>query len=1418
MLRTTTRSSTNASFKIRIYQSFCTRYQEIGESSSRNIDNTDMHSFQPQSHDYRWTRDHPLEQVRGNPTMPVQTRRQLATDPEMCMFVLTVSIVEPKNIKEAMADSAWIEAMQDELHQFDRLKVWELVDKPFGKMIIKLKKGIIDYRESFAPVARLEAVRIFVAYAAHKSFPIYQMDVKTAFLNGPLKEEVYVAQPKKVYLLRKALYGLKQAPRAWVPLPWDSGYPKDSAIALTAIQTADHADALYSRKSTSGGIQFLGDKLVSWMSKKQNCTAMSSAEAEYVVLSASCAQVMWMRTQLQDYGFNYNKIPLTEYQLADMFTKALPEDRFKYLVRRIGMRCLTPADLEVVRLGINPMIQPEPEDLPKDNPKLEIAVLRFSMKDMGEADVILVSTPMDTSEKLRPNNGQAVSQLEYSMVIGCLMYAMTCTRPDIAFAVSKLSSNGTESDKNKDVSANEEDKVSDVDINTGDYVPDSYYDNSINKSTTNKPYVILNQDNNSTDAEDNSISNENKHFGDEKVREENSSNSAKPNDGESVDTTSKPPGFNGVRFHSPLASKSEPTHATNPSTFSFSSKCGELTKKTLKKKQTFDGFLLTVLDKYISIGNTLGYDTQGSKKDLQKIIEGASSSARGNSGGILTIWDQAIFSCTKTLVTDNILIVEGNWAVNNVKCFLLNVYAPQSRQNKKEIWNFIRSFMQNHVGEFIVFGDFNVVRFAHECQGTVFCPNMAKDFNQLITDADLFDIPMGGRAFTRMNKHLHARILSNIWSNHNPILLKNEVLDYGPTPFKLFDSWFDHDGFESIVRVAWNESIFTSEAIGNGGSHTQNLATKRMDILKNIASVEKIESLDLAQKSRRHWCAHGDDNTKFFTQPSKENVRNLLSKFNAFNGISISQPSPHLKSLFSSQRESLSSDFSDLEIKDVVWSCSSNKSPGPDGFSFCFIKRFWDLVKDDICGFVTDFRRQILDGPLMINEIIAWCKKRKRKAMIFKVNFEKAFDSISWNYIYSMMNFMGFDSKWIAWIQACLSSSYTSVLVNGSPTSEFKIGRGLRQGDPLSPFLFIIGMEGLHAAIEDAISSSLFCCLSIGSQGLHISHFLYADDALFVGEWYDQNINNLITQLEVERLASGMGCSASSLPFTYLGLPVGVNMNNEASWYHVIDKIKKRLSNWKVNMLSSGGCPTLIKSVLGSLGIYYMSLFKAPIKESSRYSLGSLDLAQGGESKEMVKREIGMKMAHGNSNTLVYMLLNLIILAWLLIGILRVIGLGNGGTWEADTSKKFMVQSARRIIDNHALPSGLSPTRWCRYVPSKVNIFAWRLLLNRLPTRINIMERGIDIPLILCSICNSHQEDFDHLFLHCEVASQIWHKIRIWLDNSFPTCSRVSDIWKNLDAQQQTKKAKIIMEVIILSTVWAIWRFQNNMIFNNSKF
>nr|GEV88939.1 uncharacterized mitochondrial protein AtMg00810-like [Tanacetum cinerariifolium] len=146
-------------------------------------------------------------------------------------------------------------------------------------------------------------------------------------------------------------------------------YPKDIGFELTAFSDSDHAGCLNSRKSTSGGIQFLGgDKLVSWSSKKQDCTSMSSAEAEYVSLSVCCAQVLWMRTQLTNYGFYFDKIPMycdlkaaiaiscnpvqhshtKHIDLADLFTKALPEERFKYLVRRLGVRCLTPDELNAL--------------------------------------------------------------------------------------------------------------------------------------------------------------------------------------------------------------------------------------------------------------------------------------------------------------------------------------------------------------------------------------------------------------------------------------------------------------------------------------------------------------------------------------------------------------------------------------------------------------------------------------------------------------------------------------------------------------------------------------------------------------------------------------------------------------------------------------------------------------------------------------------------------------------------------------------------------------------------------------------------------------------------------------------------------------------------------------------------------------
>ncbi|GKB24357.1 putative RNA-directed DNA polymerase, eukaryota, reverse transcriptase zinc-binding domain protein [Tanacetum coccineum] len=287
------------------------------------------------------------------------------------------------------------------------------------------------------------------------------------------------------------------------------------------------------------------------------------------------------------------------------------------------------------------------------------------------------------------------------------------------------------------------------------------------------------------------------------------------------------------------------------------------------------------------------------------------------------------------------------------------------------------------------------------------------------------------------------------------------------------------------------------------------------------------------------------------------------------------------------------------EVKNAIWDCGSDKAPGPDGYNFAFLKRYWDIIKQGIFEFVSaflnskkmpscanssfitlipkitnpihikDYRpisligihykiiakilanrlsvvidklisheqtsfikgRQILDCPLILSELIEWYKKRKKKMLLFKVDFEKAFDTVSWKYLDFMLHSLDFGLTWRSWIKAYLESSRTSVLINGSPTSEFNVRRGLRQGDPLSPFLFIIIMEGLHVAIFDS---------------------------------------------------------------THQGLIRGCNMSLTANWKPLIDKFKGKLSTWKAIMLSFGGRLTLIKSILGSLGIYYLSIFKAP--------------------------------------------------------------------------------------------------------------------------------------------------------------------------------------------------------------------------------
>ncbi|GJV14423.1 putative RNA-directed DNA polymerase, eukaryota, reverse transcriptase zinc-binding domain protein, partial [Tanacetum coccineum] len=620
---------------------------------------------------------------------------------------------------------------------------------------------------------------------------------------------------------------------------------------------------------------------------------------------------------------------------------------------------------------------------------------------------------------------------------------------------------------------------------------------------------------------------------------------------------------------------------------------------------------------------------------------------------------------------------------------------------------------KNHHGKVILFGDLNEVRDISERYGSLFSSGDDAIFNSFIQDSNLLDLPIGGKMFTWMNKagtklskidhflisedvleahsDIYVTILDKLWSDHNPILLHCNKTDFGPIPFRIFHSWFDRADFVDVVKEAWanlsngewghntafhiklkglkqhlkqwysqikifdnfrkkdvTNSLRTIEDLYDSGNATDDDRAQRITKLHELDNLEKLESLDLIQKARIKWDVEGDENSKYFHE--------LV--------ISLE------------------------EIRSAVWDCGSQKASGPDGFTFKFVKHFWDDIKLDIQSFMVKFfkssklpqgtnsafitlipkipnplfikdcrpisligiqyniiakilanrlskvidslvsqeqsafisGRQILDGPLILSEIIDWYKIQKKKMLLFKIDFENAFDSVSWRYLDQAMCMMGFGFKWRNWIKSCLYYARTSILINGSPALEFSLKRGLRQGDPLSPFLFIIIMEGLHIALRDAMAANLFHGVKVGSSTLRLSHLLYADDVIIMSEWDKRDMKNIIHVLHVFYMASGLkininksnlfgvgvsseeivsmattsGCLSSSLPLTYLGLPIGSNMNRVASWKMLLDRFKNKLSGWKASLLSIGGRLTLIKSVLGSLGIYYMSIFKAP--------------------------------------------------------------------------------------------------------------------------------------------------------------------------------------------------------------------------------
>ncbi|RVX20225.1 Transposon TX1 uncharacterized 149 kDa protein [Vitis vinifera] len=311
-----------------------------------------------------------------------------------------------------------------------------------------------------------------------------------------------------------------------------------------------------------------------------------------------------------------------------------------------------------------------------------------------------------------------------------------------------------------------------------------------------------------------------------------------------------------------------------------------------------------------------------------------------------------------------------------------------------------------------------------------------------------------------------------------------------------------------------------------------------------------------------------------------------------------------------------------------------------------------EVISDSQHAFVHG--RQILDAVLIANEALDSRLKDNIPGLLLKMDIEKAFDHVNWNFLMEVMSKMGFGHRWINWIKWCCSTTSFSILINGSPSGFFRSSRGLRQGDPLSPYLFLLAMEALSQLLSHARNGNFISGFRVGgrgSEGLVVSHLLFADDTLIFCDadadqlqylswtfmWFEAisglkvNLNKTEAipvgeDIPMETLAAVLGCKIGSLPTSYLGLPLGAPYKSIRVWDAVEERFRKRLSLWKRQYLSKGGRLTLLKSTLSSLPTYFLSLFVIPKRVCARLEKIQRDFLWGGGALEKKPHLVSWKV------------------------------------------------------------------------------------------------------------------------------------------------------------------------------------------------
>nr|GEV40628.1 putative RNA-directed DNA polymerase, eukaryota, reverse transcriptase zinc-binding domain protein [Tanacetum cinerariifolium] len=526
--------------------------------------------------------------------------------------------------------------------------------------------------------------------------------------------------------------------------------------------------------------------------------------------------------------------------------------------------------------------------------------------------------------------------------------------------------------------------------------------------------------------------------------------------------------------------------------------------------------------------------------------------------------------------------------------------------------------------------------------------------------------------------NISALSLERYLSNHRPILLRESYFDYGPAPFRFFHYWSDLEGFGNVVEAAWKEypnrmsmdkdkykvDLEALDTIIDRGNWNEEIVKQRSEIVSKLLHIDKLSSVEMAQKAKVKWSIEGimvdgswDDEPSIVKRGFFNHFRNRFDKPDVIRAITYME---YPRRISLDKQSKLGGEVSNDEIKRAVWDCGTDKAPGSDGFTFGFYRRFWYLIDNDVyaavkhffipgeipkgcnssfialipnisdANLVKDFHPISLIGSLY--KIIAKILANRLAGVLGDIvnEVQSAFVAdgqildgpfiLNEDFLDGILGKFGFGDKWRMWIQSCLKSSRGSIIINGSLTEEFQFFKGIKQGDPLSPFLFILVMESLHLSFQRVEEAKMFKGMKIGPT-VTLSHMFYADDAVLVGKWCESNITTLVYVFDCFHRASGLkinmskikilgvhvesdrvkeaalrlGCLTLKTPFLYLGSKVGGSMSRLHEWDEVVERVKMRLSKWKMKSLSIGGRLTLLKSVLGSMTIFNMSIFKVPL-------------------------------------------------------------------------------------------------------------------------------------------------------------------------------------------------------------------------------